>query len=138
MAKKPGRDVSPGPKGGWEVTKPGAGRASAHTRTQSEAEQRRSRSWGRKVEEKCESTDGTDASGIQTRYRQRTIRIRPRTRSTRTRRPVELGFEEGSQVIYKQKRYLGNTNNLEVHDTSNESSNCQLDEIKSKSPLTHI
>lgn len=41
-------------------------------------------------------------------------------------------------MIYKQKRYLGNTNNLGVHDTSNESSNCQLDEIKSKSPLTHI
>ncbi len=32
-------------------------------------------------------------------------------------------------MIYKQKRYLGNTNNLEVHDTDNESSNCQLDEI---------
>lgn len=35
-------------------------------------------------------------------------------------------------MIYKQKRYLGNTNNLEVHDTSNESSNCQLDEVKSE------
>lgn len=40
MAKKPGRDVSPSPKGGWDVTKPGAGRASAHTKTQREAEQR--------------------------------------------------------------------------------------------------
>ncbi len=68
MANKPGRDVSPSPKGGWEVAKPGAGRASAHARTQREAEQRASGLWGRKVEEKCESTDGTDASGIPTRY----------------------------------------------------------------------
>lgn len=35
-------------------------------------------------------------------------------------------------MIYKQKRYLGNTNNLEVHDTNNESGNCQLDEIKAE------
>jgi CHAD domain-containing protein len=33
-------------------------------------------------------------------------------------------------VIEKLKRYLGNTNDLEVHDTSNEQTNCQLDEIK--------
>jgi hypothetical protein len=32
-------------------------------------------------------------------------------------------------VIYKQKRYLGNINTLELHDTQNEQSNCQLDEI---------
>lgn len=32
-------------------------------------------------------------------------------------------------MIYKQKRYLGNTNTLEVHDTQNEDTNCQLDEI---------
>lgn len=32
-------------------------------------------------------------------------------------------------MIYKQKRYLGNTNTLEVHDTGNENTNCQLDEI---------
>ena len=31
--------------------------------------------------------------------------------------------------IVKVKRYLGNVNTLEVHDTANESSNCQLDEI---------
>jgi hypothetical protein len=29
----------------------------------------------------------------------------------------------------KLKRYLGNTHTLEVHDTSRESTNCQLDEI---------
>ena len=40
MAKKPGRDVSPHPKGGWDVTKPGARRVSAHTTTQREAERR--------------------------------------------------------------------------------------------------
>lgn len=33
-------------------------------------------------------------------------------------------------MIVKQKRYLGNTTTLEVHDTDNESDNCQLDEIK--------
>jgi hypothetical protein len=32
-------------------------------------------------------------------------------------------------MITKVKRYLGNTNTLEVHDTQNENSNCQLDEI---------
>lgn len=32
-------------------------------------------------------------------------------------------------MILKQKRYLGNVNTLEVHDTSNENTNCQLDEI---------
>lgn len=32
-------------------------------------------------------------------------------------------------MIYKRKRFLGNTNTLEVHDTDNEQSNCQLDEI---------
>ncbi len=35
-------------------------------------------------------------------------------------------------MIYKSKRYLGNTNTLEMHDTDNESDNCQLDEIKSE------
>lgn len=28
------------------------------------------------------------------------------------------------------KRYLGNTNKMEVHDTQNEKPGCQLDEIK--------
>lgn len=34
-------------------------------------------------------------------------------------------------MIYKQKRYLGNINPSppEVHDTQNEKTNCQLDEI---------
>ncbi len=32
-------------------------------------------------------------------------------------------------MIVKSKRYLGNTNTLEVHDTQNEKANCQLDEI---------
>jgi hypothetical protein len=32
-------------------------------------------------------------------------------------------------MVYKVKRYLGNTNTLEVHDTQNENTNCQLDEI---------
>jgi hypothetical protein len=32
-------------------------------------------------------------------------------------------------MIYKPKRYLGNVNTLEVHDTSNEQTNCQIDEI---------
>ncbi|MEX0755739.1 MAG: hypothetical protein WD556_11585 [Actinomycetota bacterium] len=30
----------------------------------------------------------------------------------------------------KEKRYLGNTNTLEVHDTDNEKANCQLEEIE--------
>jgi hypothetical protein len=32
--------------------------------------------------------------------------------------------------VIKQKRFLGNLNTLEVHDTQNERSSCQLDEIK--------
>lgn len=32
--------------------------------------------------------------------------------------------------MIKLKRYLGNTNTLEVHDTDNENTNCQLEEIK--------
>lgn len=32
-------------------------------------------------------------------------------------------------MISKLKRYLGNTNTLEVHDTQNEKTGCQLDEI---------
>lgn len=43
MAKKQtpnSRHVVPNPKGGWDVKKPGAGRASAHTDTQREATQR--------------------------------------------------------------------------------------------------
>jgi hypothetical protein len=32
-------------------------------------------------------------------------------------------------VVIKLKRYLGNTNTLEVHDTDNETPGCQLDEI---------
>lgn len=32
-------------------------------------------------------------------------------------------------MIVKIKRYLGNTNTLEVHDTSNERTGCRLDEI---------
>lgn len=35
-------------------------------------------------------------------------------------------------MITKVKRYLGNTNTLEVHDTDHENTNCQLDEIKSE------
>ena len=38
MAAKPNRrDVTPNPKGGWDVRQPGAARASAHTKTQKEA-----------------------------------------------------------------------------------------------------
>ena len=33
-------------------------------------------------------------------------------------------------MVVKQKRFLGNTNSLELHDTSNEKSSCQLTEIK--------
>ncbi len=33
-------------------------------------------------------------------------------------------------VIVKRKRFLGNTNTLEVHDTHNEKNGCQLDKIK--------
>lgn len=33
-------------------------------------------------------------------------------------------------MIVKVKRYLGNVNTLEVHDTANEQANCRLDEIK--------
>jgi len=32
--------------------------------------------------------------------------------------------------VIKVKRFLGNTNTLEVHDTQKEETNCQLDEIK--------
>lgn len=32
-------------------------------------------------------------------------------------------------MVTKLKRYLGNTNTLEVHDTDNEKGSCQLDEI---------
>ena len=33
-------------------------------------------------------------------------------------------------MVTKVKRYLGNINTLEVHDTQNENGNCQLDEIQ--------
>lgn len=33
-------------------------------------------------------------------------------------------------MIIKKKRYLGNVNTLEVHDTLNEKTPCQLEEIK--------
>ena len=33
-------------------------------------------------------------------------------------------------MVTKLKRYLGNVNTLEVHDTSNEKASCRLDEIK--------
>jgi hypothetical protein len=32
----------------------------------------------------------------------------------------------------KEKRYLGNTNTLEVHDTDNEKANCQLEENRDR------
>ena len=32
-------------------------------------------------------------------------------------------------MVVKLKRYLGNSNTLEVHDTSNEKIGCHLDEI---------
>lgn len=32
-------------------------------------------------------------------------------------------------MIVKVKRYLGNVNTLELHDTANEQTNCQLNEI---------
>lgn len=32
-------------------------------------------------------------------------------------------------MVVKVKRFLGNINSLEVHDTNNEQVNCQLDEI---------
>ena len=34
-------------------------------------------------------------------------------------------------MIAKLKRFLGNLNTLEVHDTYNEKASCRLDEIKS-------
>jgi hypothetical protein len=37
MSSSERRHVVPGPNGGWDVTKPGASRASAHTDTQAEA-----------------------------------------------------------------------------------------------------
>lgn len=33
-------------------------------------------------------------------------------------------------MVTKLKRYLGNVNTLEVHDSGNEKTSCQLDEIK--------
>lgn len=35
-------------------------------------------------------------------------------------------------TVIKVKRYLGNLNTMEVHDTQNEKSGCQLDEIKAE------
>jgi hypothetical protein len=35
-------------------------------------------------------------------------------------------------MVTKVKRFLGNTNTLEVHDTDNENTNCQLDEIQAE------
>lgn len=35
-------------------------------------------------------------------------------------------------MVQNLKRYLGNTNTLEVHDTNSETATCQLDEIKSE------
>lgn len=35
-------------------------------------------------------------------------------------------------MVYKVKRYLGNTNTMELHDTQDENTNCQLDEILSE------
>ena len=32
-------------------------------------------------------------------------------------------------MVLKTKRYLGNTNTTEVHDTANEQTNCELDQI---------
>jgi hypothetical protein len=40
-----------------------------------------------------------------------------------------LCWKEVTPVI-KLKRYLGNLNTLEVHDTQSEKASCQLDEIK--------
>ena len=40
MSKSSNRHVVPAPGGGWNVKAPGAQRASAHTRTQAEAERR--------------------------------------------------------------------------------------------------
>lgn len=34
-------------------------------------------------------------------------------------------------MVAKKKRYLGNLNTSEVHDTQNEQASCQLDEITS-------
>lgn len=33
-------------------------------------------------------------------------------------------------MITKKKRFFGNTNTMEVHDTKNEKGQCKLDEIK--------
>jgi hypothetical protein len=40
-----------------------------------------------------------------------------------------VAYRERSVMVTKVKRFLGNTNTLEVHDTDNENTNCQLDEI---------
>jgi hypothetical protein len=32
-------------------------------------------------------------------------------------------------VIYKLKRYVGNVNTLELHDTDNEQTSCRLDDV---------
>ncbi len=39
-------------------------------------------------------------------------------------------FHRRRSTVTKLKRFLGNSNTLEVHDTANEKSSCQLDEIK--------
>ena len=40
MAKRNERHILPNPSGGWDVKKPGSGRASSHHDTQAEAEMR--------------------------------------------------------------------------------------------------
>jgi hypothetical protein len=55
--------------------------------------------------------------------REQLKRIRRDTRST-------YESEGGSTVVVKIKQYLGNSHTLEVHNTNNEQTNCELDEIK--------
>jgi hypothetical protein len=38
--------------------------------------------------------------------------------------------QEKVEIMNTLKRYLGNTNTTEVHDTARESTNCELDAIK--------
>jgi hypothetical protein len=46
------------------------------------------------------------------------------------REQSEQLMARGDPMVVKYKRYLGNLNTLEVHDTDRERSNCRLDQIR--------
>lgn len=107
----------------WKAASEGAERASATGQTQAE------------VERRAEEIAG-NAGGGEVEIHDRDGRIRdsdtvPGPRPEPAARHETLIEEpRRSGMVYELKRYLGNTNTVEVHDTDNEQTNCQLDEIK--------